>query len=94
MPSARFDPAIPAREQPQTHALDRAATRIEFIVSKYRQNLMYCKCSGHAVSNKWHQRNKQVNAQNNHVSGEYSTRQNRKFDIVFLWVISLHHAVR
>jgi len=28
MPPARFDPAIPASEWPQTHALDRAATRI------------------------------------------------------------------
>ena len=26
MPSAGFEPAIPARERPQTHALDRAAT--------------------------------------------------------------------
>jgi hypothetical protein len=26
MPPAEFEPAIPAREQPQTHALDRAAT--------------------------------------------------------------------
>jgi hypothetical protein len=34
MPPAGFDPAIPAREQQQTHALDRAGTGIEFIVSK------------------------------------------------------------
>jgi hypothetical protein len=26
MPPARFEPAIPASEQPQTHVLDRAAT--------------------------------------------------------------------
>jgi len=57
---------------------------------------MNCKCNDHAASNKWHQRNKQVNAQNNHMSGEYSTRQNRKIDILFLWVIlvGLHHAIR
>jgi hypothetical protein len=28
MPSAGFEPAIPASEQPQTHAFDRAATGI------------------------------------------------------------------
>jgi len=28
MPSAGFEPSIPASERPQTHALDRAATRI------------------------------------------------------------------
>ena len=28
MPPAGFEPAIPASEEPQTHALDRAATRI------------------------------------------------------------------
>jgi hypothetical protein len=27
MPLAGFEPAIPARERPQTHALERAATR-------------------------------------------------------------------
>jgi hypothetical protein len=28
MPPAGFEPAIPARERPQTHVLDRAATGI------------------------------------------------------------------
>jgi hypothetical protein len=28
MPSAEFEPAIPAGEQPQTHALDRSGTGI------------------------------------------------------------------
>jgi hypothetical protein len=28
MPPAEFEPAIPASERPQTHALDRAATGI------------------------------------------------------------------
>jgi hypothetical protein len=28
MPPARFEPLIPARERPQTHALDHEATRI------------------------------------------------------------------
>jgi hypothetical protein len=28
MPTARFEPAIPASERPQTQALDRAATEI------------------------------------------------------------------
>jgi hypothetical protein len=28
MPTAGFEPAIPAKEQPQTHGLDRAATGI------------------------------------------------------------------
>ena len=28
MPPMEFEPAIPARERPQTHALDRAATAI------------------------------------------------------------------
>jgi hypothetical protein len=27
MPPVEFEPTIPARERPQTHALDRAATR-------------------------------------------------------------------
>ena len=30
MPPAGFEPAIPASERPQTHALDRAATRIGY----------------------------------------------------------------
>ena len=34
MPPAGFEPAIPAREQPQTHALDRAVTGIG--LSAYR----------------------------------------------------------
>ena len=29
MPSSGFEPAMPATERPQTHALDRAATEIE-----------------------------------------------------------------
>jgi hypothetical protein len=32
MPSAVFEPAIPASERPQTHALDRAATAIGIII--------------------------------------------------------------
>ena len=28
MPPAGFEPAIPAGDRPQTHALDRSATRI------------------------------------------------------------------
>jgi len=28
MPAAEFEPAVPARELPQTHALDRAAVGI------------------------------------------------------------------
>ena len=39
MPAAGFEPAIPASERPQTHALDHAATRIFFSSShttKYR----------------------------------------------------------
>jgi hypothetical protein len=31
MPPGGFEPAIPASEQPQTHALDRAATGIVFV---------------------------------------------------------------
>jgi hypothetical protein len=30
MPSAEFEPAIPATKRPQTYALDRAATGIGF----------------------------------------------------------------
>ena len=29
MPPAEFEPAIPASERPQTHALDRSATEID-----------------------------------------------------------------
>jgi hypothetical protein len=32
MPAAGFEPKISASERPQTHALDRAATGIGFIV--------------------------------------------------------------
>jgi hypothetical protein len=35
MPSAEFEPAIPARERRQTHALDRAATSFYFRRKKY-----------------------------------------------------------
>jgi hypothetical protein len=41
MPPARFEPAIPASERPQTHALDRAATGIGcaiLIIVKYTYN--------------------------------------------------------
>jgi hypothetical protein len=31
MPPAGFEPTIPARERPQKHALDRAATGIGFV---------------------------------------------------------------
>ena len=31
MTPAEFEPAIPTREQPQTHALDRAATGINIL---------------------------------------------------------------
>jgi hypothetical protein len=30
MPRAGFEPEIPARERPQTHALERAATEVGF----------------------------------------------------------------
>ena len=30
MPAARFEPAVPAEERPQTHALDRATIGIGF----------------------------------------------------------------
>jgi len=33
MPSARFEPTIPASEMPQTYALDRAATEIGDLVN-------------------------------------------------------------
>jgi hypothetical protein len=32
MPPAGFEPTIPANERPQTHALDRAATGIDYEV--------------------------------------------------------------
>jgi hypothetical protein len=41
MPPAGFEPAIPASERPQSHALDRAATGIghhAFAFSKYPRN--------------------------------------------------------
>ena len=31
MPPAGFEPTIPARERPQTHALDRAASGIDHV---------------------------------------------------------------
>jgi hypothetical protein len=33
MPPAAFEPTIPTREQPQTHALDRAATGIGYLIN-------------------------------------------------------------
>jgi hypothetical protein len=42
MPPARFQPAIPASEGPQTHAIDRAATGIGSIITSQvsiQQNL-------------------------------------------------------
>ena len=39
MPSAGFEPVIPASERPQTHALDRAATGI--VRLQYVVNYMY-----------------------------------------------------
>jgi len=32
MPPIGFEPAVPPSERPQTHALDRAATRIGFAI--------------------------------------------------------------
>jgi hypothetical protein len=32
MPSAGFEPATPATKRPQTYALDRAATGIDFVL--------------------------------------------------------------
>jgi hypothetical protein len=39
MPPARFEPAIPASERPQTHALDRAVTGIGADISKVRSSM-------------------------------------------------------
>jgi hypothetical protein len=36
MPPPEFESTIPASERPQTHALDRAATGIDF--EKYKKN--------------------------------------------------------
>ena len=36
MPPAGFEPAIPAREWLQIHALDRAAAEIDFVNKYYR----------------------------------------------------------
>jgi hypothetical protein len=41
MPPAGFEPAIPASERPQTHALDRAATGIGFNLLKPSGNFTY-----------------------------------------------------
>jgi len=38
MPLTGFEPAIPAREQPQTHTLDHTATGIENILLLLLQN--------------------------------------------------------
>jgi hypothetical protein len=38
MPSAEFEPAIPATKQPQTYSLDRAATGICFIITLHFLN--------------------------------------------------------
>ena len=37
MPSAGFEPAIPAMERPQTYVLDRVATRIDQFLTYYRK---------------------------------------------------------
>jgi hypothetical protein len=34
MPLAVFEPAVPAGEQPQTHALDHAATTIRYLITE------------------------------------------------------------
>ena len=40
MPLAGFEPAIPASERPQTHAVERAATGIDFIIELSNGNLV------------------------------------------------------
>jgi hypothetical protein len=44
MPPARFEPTIPATEQPQTHALDRAATGIVCICKMCCVTLYRARC--------------------------------------------------
>ena len=41
MPPEEFEPAVPASERPQTHALDRAATGFGNQSYKKRNNMVY-----------------------------------------------------
>jgi hypothetical protein len=41
MPRAGFEPTIPASERPQTHALDRVATRIDVWYSTDKNTVSY-----------------------------------------------------
>jgi hypothetical protein len=41
MPPTEFEPTIPASEQLQTHVLDRAATRIGFVMTLYLNVIIY-----------------------------------------------------
>ena len=38
MPPAGFEPTIPGRERPQTHALDSTATGISVVTFEHRNN--------------------------------------------------------
>jgi len=49
MPPVGFKPAIPTSEQPQTHALDRAATGIDAKVSATRSFENNIHCSSHVT---------------------------------------------
>jgi hypothetical protein len=40
MPPAGFEPAIPASERPQTHALERTATGVTFTFTKYDRSIL------------------------------------------------------
>ena len=42
MPPVGFEPATPARERPQTHALDREATVIDFVSIRLHEQLHCC----------------------------------------------------
>jgi hypothetical protein len=51
IPPVEFEPAPPARERPQTYALDRAATHALFLMSKYfRMEQIKANCKKKRVS--------------------------------------------
>ena len=50
MPPAEFEPAIPARERLQTHALERSATGIGQFISHCRQiGWRYLVCAADSI---------------------------------------------
>ena len=84
MPSAGFEPAIPASERPQTHALDRAATGIGKESTAGLISICNARTLQHAVIIQRFSNSKDVPVLNHHAMSVYVEMDTRLFAFLTL----------